>query len=1028
MTLDPYANTSDFVSDEQEWKSAAPIEKMGGSARIEGRSRSLLWPRVYDALKDKGYDSSKAAAISNAHWNKYRRWGKAGSPGPKSMADRKAALAKGWEPGEDWSEGWDSFLSDTDIAEIADELASRFIIKYSPSQPRDDHGRWTRGGGMHVSRSFRVIDGEGKGSGEHHSETGGGIRLAFGGGDGTKEHPYHTHDVDQAAKWLAEDKYVELHQPDEVATLIEKLQALVADAKAKGAKAPNYDLCKVSVPHTNLFCAGNKGISRSQMPQLSGKPLPGTEADKMPKDDKGEVNLGPAFVQHLADMGIKVKEERMLASHLRASQREINGGKVAGMVGAMEAGKMKEGSIFVTRDGYVVDGHHRWAATVGTSLLKEHDLDMPVKVIDTDIIKALKLANEFSIRMGIPQASVSKSRVKEWFVKGLKLGAGGKQQNYDDNSGRYSAGTTMYRSIQAPLGGHVLDAEAQLRADITSHPEGIGQWFGSHNEARQYGGPGSMVVGVRFNNDDIKRGTQVSPTAISMVDGVTGKVVSTEIHNGEGWQEVKTPEHFLVNTASRMQAPTHETSIDSALSSQGINLDLPSKGPDEPDFAYQSRVLNSLPPEVKHEVLARVRERTRIVPFIANAENEFRAEHHLPNPQCDWDSVKADWGKAQRIVATLDSMKRDPHNPKYKAAYDDFKRQNEEMWDLLTNKLHVKVEKWDERKMGANDPYETAEEQALDLQNNRHLWINRGEFFIGSNPDSPTGTDHPFMTGDEYFRFRAVHDAFGHAGIGSGFDRHGEYAAWMAHNSMYTGEGRKAMSTEYHGVNSYLWASGGKPLPKEHWGVIMPDDLIANVFDDQGHVVRKWYSDTVDDLIKQLGITAETATKLDNNYELSGSVHTMGYVNPSVRKSTKVGAGGKQQEFDGGSGRYMSAAAVKDMLDSQGGFTVDPRNGKQPKEGFAVAVQEENSLIMHDDSFSDAEVDSWMKQHIDQPSFHVGGWHDKENGKYVLDVVHVEPDQEKAIQLAQEHDQVAIYDLKQGKEIQTGGTGGYKAA
>ena len=43
----------------------------------------------------------KAAAISNAHWNKYRRWGRAGSPGPRSAAEyketrgRKPRRAKG---------------------------------------------------------------------------------------------------------------------------------------------------------------------------------------------------------------------------------------------------------------------------------------------------------------------------------------------------------------------------------------------------------------------------------------------------------------------------------------------------------------------------------------------------------------------------------------------------------------------------------------------------------------------------------------------------------------------------------------------------------------------------------------------------------------------------------------------------------------------------------------------------------------------------------------------------------------------
>lgn len=62
---------------------------------------SIKWPEVYEALRRQGMDKSQAAAISNAHWNKYRRWGRAGAPGPKSASDyerlrgRKARRRKG---------------------------------------------------------------------------------------------------------------------------------------------------------------------------------------------------------------------------------------------------------------------------------------------------------------------------------------------------------------------------------------------------------------------------------------------------------------------------------------------------------------------------------------------------------------------------------------------------------------------------------------------------------------------------------------------------------------------------------------------------------------------------------------------------------------------------------------------------------------------------------------------------------------------------------------------------------------------
>jgi len=64
-----------------------------------------------------------------------------------------------------------------------------------------------------------------------------------------------------------------------------------------------------------------------------------------------------------------------------------------------------------------------------------------------------------------------------------------------------------------------------------------------------------------------------------------------------------------------------------------------------------------------------------------------------------------------------------------------------------------------------------------------------------------TGNPHPFLSDGENDMFRAVHDAFGHAASGRGFDPHGEEAAWLKHCTMYTGLGRRALTTETRGQN-----------------------------------------------------------------------------------------------------------------------------------------------------------------------------------------------------------------------------------
>lgn len=275
------------------------------------------------------------------------------------------------------------------------------------------------------------------------------------------------------------------------------------------------------------------------------------------------------------------------------------------------------------------------------------------------------------------------------------------------------------------------------------------------------------------------------------------------------------------------------------LSQLGV-LDVPRRLPNEAEFEYQSRVLNAVPPVVKHNVLSESRERTTTAGVLAEGATAYRQRLGLPEPQgVDWANVKHSLNKANLIADYIDATPRDPRNELYQRAYTEFKAQTESMWRLLTDELGIDVVKYDERpgpdgKPVPADPYPTAQAQVDDIVRNSRLAINRGEFFIGE-ADSPTGTNHPFMTADEYWRFRGVHDAFGHAAIGTGFDRHGEYAAWLQHSSMYRGLGARAMSSEYHGLNTYSWLRG-QTIPYENMGVLLPNFLVENPFDREGRL------------------------------------------------------------------------------------------------------------------------------------------------------------------------------------------------
>jgi hypothetical protein len=211
--------------------------------------------------------------------------------------------------------------------------------------------------------------------------------------------------MDTSAKSLSQVTPIERQQ---ISTIIDKLAELGNQAKQKGEQAPNFNLCQVSIPGTNLYCDGNKGIERGDMPQFKGTPQPGSPADKLPKDENGEADTEEFFKQMLNKQGIKVSEPTSVPpDRLKATQSELVGVKVAGMSKVLADknhpayGKITA-PIYVSNDGYVLDGHHRWAAVVAHNAANpKNQIPMNVRVIDEPIVPLVKRSNEFAEAMGI---------------------------------------------------------------------------------------------------------------------------------------------------------------------------------------------------------------------------------------------------------------------------------------------------------------------------------------------------------------------------------------------------------------------------------------------------------------------------------------------------------------------------------------------------------------------------------------------------------------------------------------------------
>lgn len=211
--------------------------------------------------------------------------------------------------------------------------------------------------------------------------------------------------LDSSKKGLEDVSPLERSQ---ISTIVDKLAELGKQAKEKGEKAPNFNLCQVSITGTNLYCDDNKGIPRSEMPQFKGTPQPGSPADKLPKDENGEADTEEFFKQMLNKKGIKVSEPVAVSpDRLKATQSELVGVKVAGMSKVLDNpdhpayGKITA-PIYVSNDGYVLDGHHRWAAVVAHNAANpDKAIPMNVRVIDEPIVPLVKRSNKFAEDMGI---------------------------------------------------------------------------------------------------------------------------------------------------------------------------------------------------------------------------------------------------------------------------------------------------------------------------------------------------------------------------------------------------------------------------------------------------------------------------------------------------------------------------------------------------------------------------------------------------------------------------------------------------
>jgi hypothetical protein len=178
------------------------------------------------------------------------------------------------------------------------------------------------------------------------------------------------------------------------------------------------------------------------------------------------------------------------------------------------------------------------------------------------------------------------------------------------------------------------------------------------------------------------------------------------------------------------------------------------------------------------------------VEFVHRGAVRYAEANGLTMPSVDFSTVVACSDRGRQIAAAYGAA------PVFELAaipaYRAFVQETVRQFEFLTRPvqrggLGVVVVVW------ARDPYLGPAAMMAELRHRRRIYSTEA-----------CGNPHPCLSDHQNDMFRAVHDAFGHAATGCGFDPDGEEAAWLAHSHMYSPLARRALTTETRGQQNAM--------------------------------------------------------------------------------------------------------------------------------------------------------------------------------------------------------------------------------
>jgi predicted ABC-type ATPase len=225
-----------------------------------------------------------------------------------------------------------------------------------------------------------------------------------------EKHNQGQHDQKTHGKWadgIVQDIFDGKHpevEPENVSALFMKM----AD------RTDHPDITEIKIEGTLLFGDEGMGIARKDMPQI----------------DK---DLRPEFLDDLEKDGITSEKEKVDPKTLKPVQKEVSGSRAGAIYNKYrEEGKIpKQDRILISKDGFVIDGHHTWAASVAFSF-DNPSAKIPVYRLSVNAQEALDASLAWTESKGIEGQSIDAANKSLFFE--FEPGEMLKHQDHDQSS------------------------------------------------------------------------------------------------------------------------------------------------------------------------------------------------------------------------------------------------------------------------------------------------------------------------------------------------------------------------------------------------------------------------------------------------------------------------------------------------------------------------------------------------------------------------------------------------------------------